>query len=490
MSEVSLKSQAFKGVFWTFLNKGGTMILSFVSNIVLARLLTPADFGIIGMVMVFVYISNSFMDSGFGSALIQRKNTTQSDFSTVFFWNLFFAIVLYLILYFSAPAIARFYEIEKLSSVLRVLGLLLIINALSLTQSTILRKNLDFKRITICFVSASLIALIAAIVSAYQGLGVWSIVIFQLTQAGFNTIFIWIVANWKPSLIFSFASFKDLFSFGGFIFISSLFNTLNTQAQALIIGKFFDVRNLGYYTQARNLEGVPTSVIYTVIGQVSYPLFAKLQDNRNELIQKFLRISSLVAFVIFPLMTILAILAQPIIVLMLSEKWIPSVPIFQILCITGFIIPLTDLTYFFVASIGRSKVLFYRAILISITGIVLLIGGSFIGLYATILGIVINTIFSLLTFAPILKKHFNLKFINYIKELSSPFLICLFSFILITIGNYLLLEELNIYLKAVIDLVIFGISFISLNTLFQVKNYIWARKEGIQTLKTCLLKKI
>lgn len=489
MEESSLNKKTYSGLFWSFLNKGGSMVLSFICNIVLARLLTPEDFGIIGMVMVFVYLSAVFMDSGFGSALIQRQNTTDADFSTAFLWNLFLGVVLYVILFLTAPAIAEFYKIERLRIILRVLGLVLIINSFSLTQLSILRKNFDFKKISICFISASIIALIASIISAFNGLGVWSLVIFQLVQAFFNVVFIYFVSDWWPKLIFSLTSFKKLFNFGGFILLASIVETLNRQAQSLIIGKYFDATNLGYYNQAQNLESAPVNVVYTVIGQVSFPLFAKLQDNRHELIYKFERISSLVSFFIIPLMTLLIILAEPFIVIILSEKWLPVVPIFQILCIFGMIMPITDIAYFLIASIGKSKILFYRTILLSTTGVGLIIIGSLLGLYATVWAIVINAVLSLISFLPIIKRYLNMKIISYLKNIIGPFMICLSIYFLILILNYNLFSSLNFLAKGSVDLVLFLLLYGLINAILNTKNFKWL-KYYIQVLSLKVKMKI
>lgn len=365
----SLKNKTISGMIWSSLQKFGTMIISFIANIVLARLLTPDDYGCIGMLMIFIALSNTFIDGGFGSALIQKKNPTNEDYSTIFYWNLFLSIVLYIILYFSAPVISNFYNIPLLSSVLRVQGLVLIINALGIIQSNQLRKQLKFKKLATVSLTSALISVIITILLAWQGWGVWSLVAQQLLIAIFNTSLLWILNDWKPLLMFSKKSFKELFNFGGFILLSNLINSFSNNIQGILIGKFFTPATMGLYTQARKLEEVASNSISSVVDQVSYPILAEVQNDKEKLIYTIKKLITSVAFLSFPLMILLIVIAEPLIKLLYSDRWIDAVPYFKILCVAGIAICLQGINYYAVASVGKSKELFKWTIIKRIIGL-------------------------------------------------------------------------------------------------------------------------
>ena len=223
------------------------MGVSFIANVVLARLLTPSDFGAIGMLAIFVSISTTFIDGGFGSALIQKKEPTQTDYSTIFYINIVVSVLLYLLLYVSAPYIAEFYHMEILKNVLRVLGLILIINAFSIIQANRLRKNLQFKKLSVVSLASITISTIIAIFMAYRGYGVWSLVWMQIINGGVSTLLLWIYGKWAPSKCFSYDSVKQLFGFGSFLLISNLINNTCNNIQGLIIGRMFSSAIMGYY---------------------------------------------------------------------------------------------------------------------------------------------------------------------------------------------------------------------------------------------------
>ena len=234
MATGSLKQKATSGMLWTAIQKYSTMIIQFISGIILARLLTPHDYGCIGMLSIFMALAETFVDGGFGSALIQKKNPTQQDYSTIFFWNLGMSVVLYSVLFFSAPVIARFYDIPLLCPVLRAQALVLFIYAFNIVQSNQLKKKLNFKVISIITVTTSLISLSITIYMAYKGFGVWALVAQNLISAAIPAIVFWFYVRWRPIWVFSWSSFKELFSFGSFMFLTHLINTFSIKFQGYI----------------------------------------------------------------------------------------------------------------------------------------------------------------------------------------------------------------------------------------------------------------
>ena len=328
----NLKQKTISGVVWISIHKFAIIFLDFISGIVLARLLTPHDYGVVGMLVIFLALARTFIDGGFGSALIQKKQPTSEDYSTILYWNLGLSVTLYAILYACAPLVARFYDLDLLCDVLRVQGLVLIINAVRIVQRNQLRKRLEFKKIAYVNVTANAIALVVTIYLAWKNWGVWALVVQQLLVSVITTSLYWITAKWYPSLVFSVKSFKELFSFGGFILLSNLFNTLCNNIQGLLIGKIYKSSTLGYYSKASSTESYASTFISNVLSQISYPVMSEVQNDKTRMISILKRFIGASAYITFPLLLLLMLLAKPIFVLLYSDKWLTSVPYFQILC--------------------------------------------------------------------------------------------------------------------------------------------------------------
>ena len=275
-----LKQKAASGMIWTAAQKYSVMGLRFISGIILARLLTAYDYGCIGMLNLFMVLAEVFINGGFGSALIQKKQPTQEDYSTVFFWNIFVAVVMYSLLFLGAPAISRFYDIPVLKAVLRVQGLILFIYALNIVQQNILKKKLNFKMLSIVSIISVIVSLAVTVLMAYKGFGVWALVVQNILLAAIPALAFWIYTKWRPSWVFSIKSFKELFSFGFYMFMVHLVNQFSSQLQTLLIGKFYSPVTLGYYTKANSTERLASHSISEVMTQVTYPLYAQVQDDK------------------------------------------------------------------------------------------------------------------------------------------------------------------------------------------------------------------
>ena len=253
----SLKQKAISGVLWSAIQQFGTQIVSFLSNIVLARLLSPDDYGCIGLLAIFIAVSNVFITGGFVSALIQKKNTTNIDYTTAFYWNIVVSIAFYAILFFLAPYISSFYNISVLTDILRILGLILIISGLSVVQNTILRKTFQFGKLARIDIISAIISIIVSITLALHGWGVWSLVAQQLVVRSCRALLLWHNTVWHPTLTFSITSFKQMFSYGGFLLLSDLLNNIVDNLQGLLIGRRYTATDMGYYAQAKKLEEIP-----------------------------------------------------------------------------------------------------------------------------------------------------------------------------------------------------------------------------------------
>ena len=466
MAQKGLKQKAASGMVWTALQKYSTMFIQFISGIILARLLTPYDYGCIGMLMIFIVLAESFIDGGFGSALIQKKQPTQEDYSTIFFWNIAMAIVLYVILFFSAPAIARFYKIPLLCSVLRVQGIILFIYAFNIVQRNQLQKKLHFKILSVVSIITSIIALIVTIVMAYNGFGVWSLVAQVLITAAIPAIVFWFYVKWRPLLVFSWKSFKDLFSFGFYMFLTHIINQFGQQIQGLLIGKLYNPSTMGFYSKAYGTERLASTSISQVLTQVTYPLYAEVQDDKVKLAGMIKRLTMTLAYITFPLMFILLLCAKPIFVLLYSERWLPSVPYFQVLCIAGLAFCLQSVNYQSIAAIGKSKVMFLWTIFKRTGGIGMIVCGLICwGMNGLLIGVVLGTWFAYFVNIFLVSKYIGYKWWSQLHDLSSILLVSAISaFVAFGLGNFL---NLSVYPDGIIKLLIFALLYLGWSFIFK-----------------------
>lgn len=363
---------------WTALQKYSSMGIQFISGIILARLLTPYDYGCIGMLSIFMVLAEAFIDGGFGSALIQKKQPTQEDYSTIFFWNLGVAAVMYAILYVCAPAISRFYDIPLLCDVLRVQGVILFIYAFNIVQRNQLRKKLNFKLLSIVTIITSVTALAVTVFMAYKGFGVWALVAQHIITAAIPALVFWFFVKWRPILTFSWTSFKELFSFGFYMFLSSLANKFGAKLSQLLIGRLYNPTTLGYFTKAASTESLASSSISSIMTQMTYPLYAEVQDDKVRLGSIIKRLTMTISFLSFPIMFILMLTARPIFVLLYSDRWLPSIPYFQVLCLVGLAECLQGVNTQSIAAIGKSKAMFNWTLIKRFLGSTLVVTGLLI----------------------------------------------------------------------------------------------------------------
>lgn len=369
MQEPRLIKKTISGLIWSSLELIASQGIKFVIQIFLARLLLPEDFGIIGMITIFIAISQSIVDSGFKNALIREKNSTQEDYSTVFFFNLLLAIFLYLLLFFFSPAISDFFEEPKLLLILRILSLVIIINAVGLIQRTILVKKIDFKLQTKIGVISSVISGAVAIFLAYWGYGVWSLVIQTLSMQFIQSILLSFWNKWKPTFVFSIASFRRLFGFGWKILISGLIDTVYNNIYYFIIGRYFSAIELGYYTNAQKLRDITSQSITSTIQKVSFPVLSLIQDDDRKLKSGYKKIIRTSVFITFPIMMGLIAVSESFIHLLFGVKWDKSIPYFQILCLAGMIFPLHAVNLNILQVKGRSDLFLRLEILKKIIGV-------------------------------------------------------------------------------------------------------------------------
>ena len=457
-------------MLWTAIQKYSTMLISFISGIILARLLMPEDYGAIGMLLIFMSLAEVFIDAGFGSALIQKKNPTQADYSTVFYFNIVMSVILYAVLYFCAPVIADFYRMPILCKVLRVQGLILFIYAFNIIQRNQIRKNLKFKKLSKITITTSIISLIVTVILAYLGFGVWSLVTQNFVVALVPCIFFWLTMNWRPTWEYSWTSFRELFGFGFYMFLTHLFTTFSQRITGLLVGRWYNASTMGYYSKASLLNKHATLSVAGVMIQTTYPLYAAVQDDKERLINMVKRITSTLAYITVPMLGLLILVAEPLIVLLYSDRWVASVPYFQILCVGGMAGCLQAVNQQTIAAIGKSKVFFVWTVVKNSVGIVLQIIGLIVwGIWGLLVGKVLSSWFSYLVNISLVSKYVGYKNYQQLKDLSPIFVVSAIAILAGYFGSSVL--DFGLYPNGIVRALIFVAVYLGWSLLFKPEAY-------------------
>lgn len=443
-------------MIWNAVQRFGTLTISFVGNMVLARMLSPDDFGCVGMLAIFISLSEAFIDGGFGSALIQKKDVSQEDYSTIFYWNLLVAVLLCGGLYFCSPFISQFYHMPILSDVLRATSLVLIFNGFSTIQTSILTKKLEFKLMAKINLIAMSLGVAMAIFLAYLGWGVWALVIKNLLAALISAILLWVLTTWRPSFIFSWESFKRLFGFGSFVLISRLLNTLFENIQGLVIGRYYSARDLGFYSQAKKLDQLPSSSISQIVTRVTFPVFSQIADNKETLRNAVKKNILCTSYLFFPLQILLIIFAKELVILLLTDKWIESVPYFQILCIYSMFISLNAINSNLFIAIGRSKLYFWVQLVKKAIGILLLIIGTQFGVVGVAWSLAISGVIWWIISSCVNKKTLDYGFLKQLKDVSLILVLAL------TIGAVVFYISTIVEFSNILSIILFPLVYIVL----------------------------
>ena len=353
-STLSIKNKTVNGLFWSFIENFAKQGITFIVGIILARVLSPEEFGLISMITIFIAISTSIINSGFSQALIRKRDCTDTDYSTVFYFNLAVSIVLFVILFFSSPFISGFFNEPQIVKLIKVLAIVLIIDAFTITQRTKLTQKFDFKLQTKVSVISDIVSGFVGIIMAHGGFGVWSLVARQIAQRALNAILLWVWNSWIPLLVFSKKSFQELFSFGSKLLVTGLIDTIYRNIYLLVIGKYFSATDLGFYTRADQFQKLPSQNITTVIQRVTYPVLSSIQDDNKRLKTNYQKIVRSTMFITFVLMMGMSAVAEPMIITLIGEKWRPSITLLQMLCFIGMFYPLHALNLNILTVKGRS----------------------------------------------------------------------------------------------------------------------------------------
>lgn len=404
----SLKQKTVKGVGWSFADNIANQGITFLVGLVLARLITPEEYGLIGIILIFVAVFDSIVNCGFSNALIRKNDADDMDYNTVFFVNMVLSIVLFIAFFFSAGLIADFFSQPLLEPLTQVMGSIIIIHAFAIIQRTILIKRIDFKTQTKASVISSVTSGIIGIAMAFYGYGVWSLVGQQLSRALLNTIFLWIYSHWWPKLQFSWNSFRELFDFGWKLLVSSLIDTVWREIYQVVIGKCYAPATLGQYTRAHQFGSIFSSNLAAVIQRVSYPVLSNLQDDKQRMKEGYRRVIKVTMLVTFVLMLGLAAISKPMIQVLVGDQWLVAADFLPIICLQMMLYPLHSLNLNMLQVQGRSDLFLKLEIIKKCVAVIPITLGIFIGIYWMIWGSVFTGIF-----AYYLNSYYSGKFLDY-----------------------------------------------------------------------------
>lgn len=417
------RSKVFSNFIWRFAERCGAQLVTFIVSIVLARILMPDDYGTIALVTVFTTIMQVFVDSGLSTALIQKKDADDLDFSSVFYFNFMVCILLYLVMFFAAPLIASFYNIPELVSVVRVISLTIVISGVKGVQQSYVSRNMLFKRFFYATLGGTIFSAFLGIAMAYAGCGVWAIVAQQLSNTAIDTLILWITVKWRPKLIFSWKRLKALLGFGWKLLCSALLDTVYNNLRSLIIGKVYSSADLAYYNEGKKFPNFIVTNINTSIDSVLLPAMSNEQDD-NARVKKMTRRSIMTScYIMAPLMIGLVCCAKNIVVLVLTEKWLPCVFYLQIFCITYMFYPIHTVNLNAIKAMGRSDLFLKLEICKKVVGLALLFATVFVSVKAMTYSLLVSTLFSMMINAWPNKELLHYSFLEQMKDIMPSILL-------------------------------------------------------------------
>lgn len=408
MGQNNLKDRTITNLVWRFAERSGAQMVAFIVSIILARILDPSDYGTVALLTVFTMILQVFVDSGLGNALIQKKNADDIDFSTVFYTNIVFCIVLYLLIFLCAPLISSFYNQSVMTPYIRVLGITVLVSGVKNVQQAYVSRHLMFKKFFFSTLGGTLVAAVVGISMAYGGFGVWALVVQQVINLTIDTMVLWLTVKWRPTKHFSFIRLKGLLSFGWKLLVSSLIDVLYNNIRQLIIGKMYSSSDLAFYNQGKKFPNLIVTNVNASIDSVLLPVMSSAQDNQlrvKSMTQLSIKMST---YVMAPLMMGLAFCGETLVSLVLTEKWLPCVPFLRIFCITYMFYPVHTANLNAIKAMGRSDLFLKLEVTKKIVGVVLLLSTMWFGVMAMAYSLLLSSVIS-----QIINSWPNMKLLNY-----------------------------------------------------------------------------
>ena len=437
--------------FWRFAERCGAQLVTFIVSIVLARILMPGDYGTVALVTAFTTIMQVFVDSGLSTALIQKKDADDLDFSSVFYFNFVICIILYLIMFFAAPVIASFYEMPELVPIVRVISLTIIISGVKGVQQSYVSRNMLFKRFFYATLGGTIFSAFLGIAMAYAGFGVWAIVAQQLSNTAIDTLILWITVKWRPKLMFSWERLKGLLEFGWKMLASGLLDTVYNNLRNLLIGKIYSSSDLAFYNQGDKFSNLIVTNINTSIDSVLLPAMSKEQDSKDKVKSMTRRSIMVSCYIMAPLMIGLACCAKNIVTLILTEKWLPCVSFLQIFCITYMFYPIHTANLNAIKAMGRSDLFLKLEIWKKVIGMILLLSTMFISVKAMAYSLLLSTLASMIINSWPNKKLLNYSFMEQMKDILPSILLAVGMGAVVYLIGFLPVPTLPLFIIQVIS---------------------------------------
>lgn len=462
------KEKVISSLFWKLMERCGTQGIQLIVQIILARLLMPEEYGLIAIVMVFISLANIFIQSGFSTALVQKKDTDEVDFSSIFYINLLISVLLYIIIFISAPYIASFYFTPQLTVIFRVLPVILIFGAFNSVQYAFVARNMLFRRLFISSLVAIITSGILGIAAAYIGLGVWALVIQQISNQLIITIVLWFSIKWRPRLLFSYKRVKVLFTYGSKLLISALIDTIYTDLCTLLIGRLYNSSMVGFYNKGKQLPQLLVDSINVPILSVLLPTLSVHQDDKEKVKEMMRRAVMTTSFILFPMMIGLAAVAEPLVRIILTEKWLPAVPFIQIFCFQYALRPIHTANLQAIKAIGRSDIYLKLEIIKKVIGLTILIVSLNYNIYAIAFGVALSSIISTFINAYPNKVLLNYSNKDQLHDIIPPFLIAI---LMGGIVYAIKILHLNVWSMIVIQVIGGILIYFGLSKIFKIENY-------------------
>ena len=479
MQQESLKNKTIKGVGWSAADALLGQGVTFIVGLVLARLLSPDEYGLIGICLIFTTVLNGIVDSGFSNALIRKKEVTDEDYNTMFTTNMAISIVLYVLLFISAPLVSDFFLRIELTALVRVTGLILFFNALSITQVTILTKNIDFKTKTKASLVSAIISGVIGIAMAFMGYGVWSLVAQQLSKQLLYTLCLWVLSKWWPKFTFYKDSFKYMWGFGWKLLASGILNNVWNQLYQVVIGRCYTSSTLGHYTRANEYASIFSSNLTLIVQRVSYPVLAEIQDDKERMVQGYRKVIKITMFVTAVCMISLGAVSEPLIYTLIGTKWQEAATYLPLICISMSLYPLHAINLNILQVLGRSDIFLYLEILKKIVGIVPIVIGIFCGIYYMLLTSILTGVISLYLNTWYTGKTLNYSFWKQLRDIAPSYFTALVIAVAVYFLKYL---SLPYYVVLMLQIIVGLVACITISEIFKFDEY--------KELKTIVIKVI
>lgn len=436
---MSIQKQAINGFFWTFLEKFSIKIISFTVSMILVRLILPEEFGLLGLVYLFVGVGNVLINSGLSNSLIRSENLTKEDYSTVFYFNVGISVFIYLLLYLCAPFISEFYDHDRLTLVIRLYSLTFIFDAFGSIQKTILTIELNFKKQMTITIPALIISSAVSLLLAYFDYGVWSLVWGAITSSFFIALQYWFYSNWKPLFVFNKKKFKKHFLFGYKLTLAGIVNIVTNNIYYVIIGKFFTINQVGYYQRAESFKDLPVSSLSMVLDKVTYPIFAKIQGDPLKLKSAYKQVMQMAVFIVAPTMIILIVIAKTLFITLFTEKWIEAAPYFQIIAVGSILYPIQVYNVNILKIKNRTDLVFKIVLFTRVVSILLVFVVFSFGIYMLLWTQVFTAILFFIIYSYFSGRLINYSTIEQVKDIAPSILLS----VILALGLYIFYDSIS-----------------------------------------------